>query len=59
MKDEANPWAILSSERLYEDKFISLVRHTVRDASSQESQYAVTHYKQIGIRILPVDSDSG
>jgi hypothetical protein len=35
MKDEANPWAILSSERLYEDKFISLIRHTVRDASSQ------------------------
>jgi len=56
MQDEANPWTILASERIYENAFLSLVNHTVRDASGRESQYAVTRYKQIGIRILPIDS---
>ena len=55
MHNEANPWTTLSSERLYEDSFVSFIKHTVRDASSKEIQYGVTHYKQIGIRILPVD----
>jgi ADP-ribose pyrophosphatase len=55
MKDEANPWTVLSSERVYEDAFISLIKHAVADASGKNSQYAVTHYKQLGLRILPID----
>ena len=55
MQDEANPWTILASERIYDNAFLSLVEHRVRDASGRESRYAVTRFKQIGIRILPID----
>ncbi|HEX2554084.1 MAG TPA: NUDIX hydrolase [Microvirga sp.] len=57
MAGTSNPWTVLQSERLFEDDFVSFVRHAVRDAAGTESTYSVTRYKQIGVRILPVDRE--
>jgi 8-oxo-dGTP pyrophosphatase MutT (NUDIX family) len=57
MTNETNPWTVLSSERLFEDDFVSFIRHAVRDAAGREGTYSVTRYKQFGVRILPIDHE--
>jgi ADP-ribose diphosphatase len=52
-----NPWTILSSHSVYEDGWIRLVEHKVRDASGAERPYAVVHFKMVGVRILPIDRE--
>jgi 8-oxo-dGTP pyrophosphatase MutT (NUDIX family) len=52
-----NPWTILSSHSVYEDGWIRLVEHKVRDASGAERPYAVVHFKKVGVRILPIDRE--
>lgn len=57
MNSEINPWTVLSSERLFEDEFVSFIRHAVRNAAGQDTTYSVTRYKQTGVGILPIDHD--
>ena len=57
MTREANPWTVLSSECLFEDDFVSFIRHAVRDAAGRDGTYSVTRYKQLGVRILPIDRE--
>src|SRR4051812_10336046 len=52
-----NPWTVLASTRLYENAYSSLIEHRVRDAAGQESTYAVTHFRKIGVRVLPIDRE--
>ncbi len=57
MPNDPNPWTVLSSENLYENEFISLIRHRVRDAADAEGEYGVVQYMQLGVRILPIDQE--
>jgi 8-oxo-dGTP pyrophosphatase MutT (NUDIX family) len=57
MNSEINPWTVVSSERLFEDDFVTFIRHAVRNAAGQDTTYSVTRYKQIGVRILPIDHE--
>ncbi len=57
MPNDPNPWTVLSSENLYENDFIRLIRHRVRCAADTEGEYGVVQYKQLGVRILPIDQE--
>lgn len=52
-----NPWTILSSTRVYENGHIALVDHEVRNAAGAPSRYGVVHFKESGVRVLPVDAE--
>ena len=55
MADETNPWTTLSSTRVYETSWITVIEHQVRDAAGHDSPYGVVHFKQIGLKILALD----
>jgi 8-oxo-dGTP pyrophosphatase MutT (NUDIX family) len=42
---------------MYEDGWLSVVEHRVRDAADRESAYGVVHFRKVGLRILPVDEE--
>ncbi|HEY8566578.1 MAG TPA: NUDIX hydrolase [Beijerinckiaceae bacterium] len=52
-----NPWTVLSSKRAFDDPWIAVIDHCVRDAAGRERQYGVVHYKAIGFRVLPIDDE--
>ena len=54
---DGNPWSIRSSNKRYEDGWISVVEHEVEDASGREGVYAVVHFRKVGVRMLPIDDD--
>jgi 8-oxo-dGTP pyrophosphatase MutT (NUDIX family) len=42
---------------MYEDGWLSVIEHRVRDAADQESAYGVVHFRKVGLRILPIDRE--
>lgn len=54
---DANPFAVLSSTRIYENEKVAFVDHRVRNPSGREHSYGIVHLKEPGVRILPLDAD--
>jgi ADP-ribose pyrophosphatase len=54
--DLSNPWQILSSEKVYDNNWISLTEHQVLNPSGNPGIYGEVHYKNIAIGILPLDA---
>src|SRR3712207_4742165 len=52
-----NPWTVLSSTKVYETDWLSMIEHQVRDAAGRESVYGAVHFKQVGLRIIPIDRE--
>jgi ADP-ribose pyrophosphatase len=50
-----DPWKILSSEKIYENPWISLTEHQVLNPSGNAGIYGEVHFKNIAIGILPLD----
>lgn len=57
MADERNPWTTLGTERPYEDGFFALDDNRVLNAAGHEARYGVVRFKNVGVRILPLDAD--
>ncbi len=57
MSEEKNPWTTLRSSRRYENKWIAVDEHEVRDAAGNTSPYGVVRFKRRGHGILPIDSE--
>lgn len=53
--EEKNPWQTLSSEKKYDNNWISLTEHQVVNPSGGNGIYGVVHFKNIAIGILPID----
>ncbi|MBC7417419.1 MAG: DNA mismatch repair protein MutT, partial [Pedobacter sp.] len=51
--EEKNPWQTLSSEKKYDNNWISLTEHQVVNPSGGNGIYGVVHFKNIAIGILP------
>ena len=51
-----NPWTTLETKRAYESAWLALEHRTVRDAAGRERPYGVVRFKQVGVRILPIDN---
>jgi 8-oxo-dGTP pyrophosphatase MutT (NUDIX family) len=54
-EDNENPWTILGCETVFDDAWISLIRHDVRNARDKRTSYATIHFKKRGVGILPID----
>jgi 8-oxo-dGTP pyrophosphatase MutT (NUDIX family) len=53
--DNENPWSILGCETVFDDPWISLILHDVRNARDKRTSYATVHFKKRGVGILPID----
>ena len=57
MADRSNPWTTLSTRRCYENDWIAVYEHQVRNAAGRTSPYGTVHFKHRGVGILPIDRD--
>ena len=56
MKND-NPWTTLSSEKIYENNWISLTEHQVLNPSGGRGIYGEVHFKSYAIGIIPLDNE--
>lgn len=54
---EANPWTTLGSTSRFEDDFFAVDDHEVVNPAGRRTRYGVVRFKNVGLRILPIDSD--
>lgn len=54
---ETNPWTTLSSEKIYENPWISLTEHQVLNPSGGKGIYGEVHFKNYAIGIVAIDTD--
>ena len=52
-----NPWRILSSNPIYDNKWISLTEYDVLNPSGGKGIYGKVHFKNYAIGILPLDDE--
>ncbi len=52
-----NPWKILSSEKIYDNNWISLTEHQVLNPSGGAGIYGEVHFKNFAIGIIPLDEE--
>ena len=57
LSSEENPWTTLGVSRQYENAWIAVDDHEVRDASGRPGRYGVVRVKEIGVHVLPVDAE--
>jgi 8-oxo-dGTP pyrophosphatase MutT (NUDIX family) len=57
MADESNPWTTLGTIKAYEDSFFAVDDNRVLNAAGRETRYGVVRFKNVGVRILPLDAD--
>lgn len=55
MDPKENPWIIKSSNLIYENPWISLTEHQVRNPGGKDGVYGIVHFKNIAIGIVPMD----
>ncbi|MFA6946144.1 MAG: NUDIX hydrolase [Pedobacter sp.] len=59
MEDQnLNPWKTLSSEKIYENPWISLTEHQVINPGGGKGIYGEVHFKNLAIGIIPLDDDN-
>ena len=54
---ETNPWTILNSKLVYENKWLRLDEHKVIDPNGNDGIYSVVHFQNLAIGILPLDEE--
>lgn len=52
-----NPWKVLSSEKIYDNNWISLTEHKVLNPSGGAGIYGEVHFKNFAIGVLPLDEE--
>ncbi len=59
MKNQSsNPWKTLSSEKIYENLWISLTEHQVINPGGGSGIYGEVHFKNLAIGIIPLDEEN-
>lgn len=59
MKNQSlNPWKTLSSEKIYENPWISLTEHQVINPGGGNGIYGEVHFKNLAIGIIPLDEEN-
>ena len=53
-----NPWKTLSSEKIYENPWISLTEHQVINPGGGRGIYGEVHFKNLAIGIIPLDDEN-
>lgn len=54
----SNPWKTLSSEKIYENTWISLTEHQVINPGGGRGIYGEVHFKNLAIGIIPLDENN-
>ena len=57
MNEQKNPWTILSSEEIYDNKWIQLTEYDVLNPAGAKGIYGKVHFKNVAIGIVPLDDD--
>lgn len=57
MKNEKNPWIILSSEEKYDNAWINLTEFQVINPNGGKGIYGKVHFKNLAIGIIPIDKN--
>lgn len=57
MNEQKNPWTILSSEEIYDNKWIQLTEYDVLNPAGGKGIYGKVHFKNVAIGIVPLDDD--
>lgn len=52
-----NPWQIKSSKKSYDNPWISVTEHQVKNPSGNNGIYGVVHFKNVAIGIVPLDEN--
>lgn len=52
-----NPWTILTSDKIYDNPWISLTEHQVLNPAGGKGIYGEVHFKNYAIGVLPLDAD--
>jgi len=55
---DINPWKTLSSQKIYENPWISLTEHEVINPGGGNGIYGEVHFKNLAIGIIPLDKDN-
>jgi ADP-ribose pyrophosphatase len=53
-----NPWKTLSSQKIYENPWISLTEHQVINPGGGNGIYGEVHFKNLAIGIIPLDKEN-
>ncbi|WP_048427678.1 NUDIX domain-containing protein [Methylobacterium indicum] len=56
MGEDDNPWVKLGTERRYEDDFFAVEDDSVINPAGRHTRYGIVRFKNVGLRILPVDA---
>lgn len=52
-----NPWTTLSSQTMYENKWIQVVEHQVLNPKGGKGIYGVVNFKNIAVGVVPLDEN--
>lgn len=55
MKNEINPWTIISSEEKYDNPWINLTEYQIINPNGGKGIYGKVHFKNLAIGILPIN----
>src|ERR1041384_5055763 len=55
MDEQQNPWQILSSKEVYDNKWIAVTEYDVINPNGGKGIYGKVHFKNLAIGILPLD----
>lgn len=57
MNEKHNPWKILSSHKVYDNKWINVTEYQVLNPSGNKGIYGKVHFKNQAIGIVPLDKE--
>lgn len=57
MQEDKNPWQILSSREVYDNKWIQLTEYNVINPGGGKGIYGKVHFKNLAIGVLPLDEN--
>lgn len=55
--DAANPWVKLSAETKYENPWIKVIEHQVKNPAGNSGIYGVVHFKTHAVAVIPLDEN--
>lgn len=57
INEEINPWKILGSKEVYDNKWINVTEHQVINPGGGRGIYGKVHFKNLAIGVLPLDEN--
>jgi 8-oxo-dGTP pyrophosphatase MutT (NUDIX family) len=55
---EVNPWKIMASQEVYDNKWIKVTEHQVVNPAGNNGIYGVVHFKNTAVGVLPLDEEN-